>query len=204
MTRLTNDMRGEIVTALIHHTFDARVATLCDERAAIATSVYDLHYAKDRKAMDALPDGWLPTNDGVRFRAGATEWTLYFCGVLHGRYGAYSNLACMPSNKRVPQTKRVLERQSGRIVEVFDAQHPIAERVEASAASLDALNEEVNAAKRTAQATLNRFTTVEKLLEEWPEIKPFIPANKQPQAPVPALPTQHLNKMFDLPVEVMV
>lgn len=198
MTRLTNDMRADIVSALMTHKFDDEVSVLCDERAGIALAVYEHHYAGTLERMDKLPKGWLQTEGVVRFRAAGYNHQYNFSGRIFGRPQTLSSFI---SNKRENVEKRQQAQWVGRTLQTYEATHDIAVRVEKHEAAAAALAERVTQARAQATATLDRFTTVEKLIDAWPEIKPFIPAGKAPPPAVPALPTQHLNQMFDLPVE---
>lgn len=203
MTRLTNDTRGAIVTALIHHTFDDEVRVICDEREGIANDVYNLHYARDLKRMEALPKGWLPTDSDVQFEAAGSNYTLQFSGKLYGfRYTqrAENELCDFPSNQRDQVSHIFKYSEYNRTVAVFDAHSDIATRVELHRAAIESLSERIVTARKTAAATLAQYTTVEKLIEAWPEIEPFVPKAVAPPPSLPALPTAHLNALFGLPV----
>lgn len=204
MPRLTNDIRGTIVNALMVHKFDSAVEALCVERADIARQVYEHHYKRDLKRMNDLPDGWLLTDGDVKFDASGTIRSYYFSGKMYGSNWSsrWQNEVCdFPSNSgRVAVEYRFRADEHNRTICTFDANHPIAEAVERHEAAGEALAEQIKAARAQATATVGRFTTTEKLIEAWPEIKPFIPEKAAPPPALPALPTQHLNSMFDLPV----
>lgn len=202
MTRLTNDMRGTIVNALIEHTFDDRVAELVKERSIIALEIYALHYKRDGKRMDDLPDGWLPTAFNIKFVSGGCHNVYNLNGKIGTRYSRTLSFEHLKANHPETTLKRFkhCDVSSGPLM-AFDAEHPITRRIENNEALVASLHDEVLTAQKTARATLDRFTTVEKLLVDWPEIQPFIPPVAAPSPSLPALPTQHLNEMFDLPVE---
>jgi len=202
MTRLTNDMRSDIVHALMEHTFNDEVRVLCDERAAIANDVYDIHYTGKSERMEKLPKGWLRTDHDVQFRAAGTDHTYYLSGKInvYGRH-AIAPLMQFDANRREDVQRRFLQCDYGKTTQVFDPEHSISVRVQIHEASAVALVERVSNARAQAAATLDQFYTVEKLLEAWPEIKPFIPQAKRPAPALPAVPVAALNALFDLPVE---
>lgn len=199
MTRLTKDMCATISLGLIEHTFNSRVAALVVERAQIAQEIYDLHYKPDMKRINDLPEGWLPVHSSIAFESVGSRYNYHFSGQLFRRWSSQFSFQHLKANQPIHTHRRFKQSDNG-AVEVFDAKHPIAVRVEKHEAAAAALHNEVLTAWKTAGASLDNFTTVEKLLDEWPEVKPFVPAAVAPTPSLPALPTQHLNKMFDLPV----
>lgn len=205
MVRLTNDIRSTIVNALMEHKFDGEVAGLCAERAAIAAAVYDTHYKRDLKRINDLPEGWLRTDDDISFEASGTKRQYQFSGKIYGnrwteRWG--NDICDFKSNNVITLVyRRFRADDHGNTVAVYDANHPIAEAVEKHEARGEALAERIRTARKSAAATMGQFTTSEKLIEAWPEIAPFIPAQAAPKPSLPAVPVSHLNAPFDLPVE---
>jgi hypothetical protein len=195
-------MRSDIVHALMEHTFNDEVRVLCDERAAIANDVYDIHYAGKSERMEKLPDKWLRTYYRVEFRAAGADQAYY----LSGKIDVYARHEVAPlmqftANHREDVHRRVLNCDYARCLKVFEPESGISVRVQIHEASAVALAERVKNARAQAAATLDQFYTVEKLLEAWPEIKPFIPEAKRPAPALPAVPVAALNALFDLPVE---
>ena len=80
------------------------------------------------------------------------------------------------------------------------ADHPLAVEFESIIAEEKALDEERGALTTQVRAVLNRFTTVAKLLKEWPEASELLPskvAEAKPQ--LPAVQVADLNKLVGLP-----
>lgn len=197
--RLNNDMRDEITNAVILHKFEQEARELCDEHAAIALEIYDDVYADDRKAMNDLPDGWLPEAVDITVNSGGERHTFRFDGSTQ-RYGRAAGHWVLREIKRDENNKRVKSVDNCyKATKAYPTRSPITKRIDKYQQMLGKFNERTGDAQRQTRAMLDKFYTVEKLLEAWPEIKPFIPEKQRP-VQLPAVPTKALNEMLDLPV----
>jgi len=197
MARLVNAMREGIIDRLMTHTFNERIEALHATHAAAAMAAYvDIYDAPTRKRMDDLPDGWLATDNDIRIEASASTIVLEFSGNFpyYGKHASLHVVGAMAHYMRFPV------RDKGRTLKVYDGGTPIAERVTEFMERRDALMSEMQLARKRAAATLDTVHTLEKLIEQWPEIEPFIDEKDRP-VPVTALtiPTDQLNELFKLP-----
>lgn len=209
--RLTNNMRGCIVNAVLEHKFNPIIADLAKDFAALADDVYKIAFRKTLAQIDALPEGWLPTDDDIQVEFGAGKMLrLNFNGRFTARYGStvidgvhvseadLHSFASFPGavHKRFPANKK------GVCVASFDARESLSLRYEELSNKKIDLISSFNKARTETGVAVGRFTTIDKMLEAWPEIEPFtkgIAAAPKPQ--LPAVPVVKLNEMLGLPVD---
>lgn len=195
MTRLTKDIRDEIVLDLLRHSFKERVEALYAERAALAQAIYeDVFSAETRKKMQSLPEGWLPEVKGINARLGSDYSSFDFSG---GLYGEINRIA----KNGKDETRRVPSKHKGGCVASYDATHKLALENERLANLRKSLCEEIETAKRAADTAVNAVSTVKRLIEVWPEVNPFASKHSAEKPQLPAVPTDQLNKILGLPVE---
>jgi hypothetical protein len=196
--RLTNEIREEISTAMLRHKFSAELSALVADRAEFALAVYfDLYKVADRKRIDALPDGWLPTSSEIKYRAGASYESTPFNGRFHGDL-----------NTALPITKEPVksvylpfaEKHNRSCVASYDTDHKLAVQHSELQTRFKDISSRYEVAKGQVRAALSRANTTGRLIELWPEAQPFC---KPYEAAAPALPTIRtaaLNALLDLPV----
>lgn len=180
-TRLTQWSRLQITNRLISNRFDPEEAALKERRRGIALAVYhDLYPADLFAKMNALPDGWLPTDDGIKVQFGEHSASYRW---LH--LGAY-----LP----------FLAKHHGQCVKKYDQTHEIARAYgDLTLAEAD-LNERRSKAKVQVRSALEKFRYLEDLTKEWPEAAPFALAffNAKPAPKLPTLRTSELNALLGL------
>lgn len=200
MTKLTKWMREGIAKKVMIHRFREQADALAADYAALAADVYnDLYTEAERKKMDALPEGWLPTSDDVYVQfgeSGRTYQHLRFDGDL---YGVARRYASSREGDRI--RKRILAKhnRSG-CAKVYEDKHELSQRASALREREAEMAKAADAAQRQIEAALNSASTIKRLVEMWPEIEPFAADYDDKPKPVPALPTDQLNKLLDLPV----
>jgi hypothetical protein len=195
--RLTNEIRDEIKAAVLRHRFGKELAGLVKDRAKFARAVYDNVFSTaDRKRMNDLPDGWLPSTGSVAFKAATTYVDLNLSGRFSGEL-----------NSSLPPTKgddRVwlsipTNRKNGCLV-TYEADHLLAIRwaeLEAAFRDIEARHRE---AKSQLSAALAKASTMARLIELWPEMAPFCKPYEAVAPSLPSIPTSRLNALLDLPV----
>lgn len=77
--------------------------------------------------------------------------------------------------------------------------HWFAKAIDANDAERRAIRGEYTTLKSTVFANLNKFGTVKKLVEAWPEIEPFLPKVAKPAGTGLALSREDLNAICGLP-----
>lgn len=194
-TRLNIDNRNAIIKDALAHRFGAEVKALIDERAEFAAAVYDDICKKaDRLKMAELPDGWLPKTDNIAVQFGADFTRIYFNGRVHGDL-------CKATDYRRDDERRVLAKHNSGCAKAYEATHKLASEHARLRAKETDLRTAYKQAAQSMMTALNRVSTVKKLIETWPEIAPFASCHETGKPSLPALPTDQLNKLLDLPVE---
>lgn len=200
-TRLTNTIRERIALAVLRHRFSDSIEAMIADKAAFADEVYcDIYKKSDREKISALPAGWLPEEHRVGVKFDNTKFSyenIDFSGCVYGKI----------SRTRVPQEKsepaprrRVLTKHSHGCAKVYDEGHRLAKKFVALKEREDELKVAIVAAERQVNAALESATTINKLVEIWPEVEPFARQFDKSPIKVPAVPTEQLNKLLDLPV----
>lgn len=179
MARLTNDIRQQIITRLIEHGFSKRWAALDVEENALALEVYnDIYPPKIQAQMQAMPAGFLSERGSIYCKFGSDCHVLDFGGNA---------------------TKRMADKHIGVVAKVYAANSPFAQKYSEWKFKNETLRDEYRQAKGTAQGILVSVRSVEKLLEAWPECKPFVESVTPVPKPLPpALPIPEINAMLGL------
>ncbi len=206
-TRLTKDMRKAIVKALMAHRYGAEAKALCDECEALMQDAFKEVMGDAYGRLDDLPEGWFPTvkQDFIEFRSVEsffkTKWNgegvcyqiKYDPDGIYGRNKAWPVFfnKCVRIPYRLARATQTIN--SGAL---YDRAANLAMRTRRHV-------EEYNGAEKYANGVLNAFTTVEKLITEWPDIEPFIPQKQVDAARaaknLPAVPVEDMRKKFKLP-----
>jgi hypothetical protein len=198
-TRLTTHLRERITNAVLTHRFNEAVEALISDRAAFAEEVYNDVYRKtDREKMAALPEGWLPTEGQINVQFGDHRGyeSLDYRGHLYGPL----NKARKPGGKADPVIRRALNKHYRHCAKVYDADHRLSKKYEDLQARQKELCRQYDEAKRQVEAAVNSASTINRLVEMWPEVEPFARSFDASPLKVPSIPTDQLNKLLDLPV----
>lgn len=218
MPKLNKDIREEILTGLLRHAFLKRYEEREQRMARLAQDAYE--EALDipaRRLIESLPAGWLDERDRFTVYFGGQSATLYFDGslvsVIPRRYRGGGIEASLPnfslagclargsSRKAVPNRRFPRNMLQGENLSL-DANHELSQEWLSFTSSLSTFMEEVDTAAVKSWAALQTVTTPEKLLKEWPEVGPYIPARAwQLNSPrsLPTIRTEDLNKSLRLP-----
>lgn len=177
--RLSNYIREQVLNAVLKHAFEAREKALEAEKFALGDAVYnDIYPEPLRKQMAALPDGFLPTDGGVKVQFDGQRFTHVYFG----------------------ERRRIAKSHEYNAARVYDAKHPLTARYDAWKKAQDDLDAEKSKAKSSAEAVLNSVTTVKKLIEVWPEVEQFArPFAVESPSRAIALPIRELNARLGLP-----
>lgn len=194
--RLTNAMRDDIRAKLIEHRFGEEEKSLVAEAMALGPRVYDALMGEHKAAALALPDGFVKRSR--RFVVSLPA------GESHFDTGWDGNAAVLVISKRSYRYHPVVLPDALPLPE-DKWPHPL-RKEDAVFAEIDGLNlravklvEARNEMNEKLTATLGAFTTVNKLVEAWPEVLPFCPSTSEFAAPfLPAVPTDELNKALNL------
>lgn len=198
MTRLTNSMREQIVTALLKHRFATEITALIKERATFAEAVYnDIFKKSDREKMQSLPEGWLCSENHISVRFGEGHWgyqNLSFNGSYSSKLNRIAEVEPASIYRLLPQ------KHSRGCAAVYAEDSKICIKYNEISNKIDALIDEVNEAEIQVKAGLSKATTIAGLIKSWPEIEPFTKSFSKTKSNLPAIPTSTLNSILDLPV----
>lgn len=186
-TKLTNHLRNEIHAGVMKHRFGAEVLAEKERWFDFAEEIYNASYPPALQAqMEALPNGFLPTSDSV-------------CFLIHDgerKHTHRSHNIPMRHRRRTSQNC-----QYGNALLTVNAKSKIDNKLrELSKAATDFADIK-NKVEGELRSALASFTTVEKLIAGWPEVKPFIPAIEVANRQLPVPIVSELNKTFKLPVK---
>lgn len=190
--KLTTGLREQITRKVLHHRFQEEYEKLIAKGAKVADKVYnDVFSKKERDLMATLPEGWLPTDDDISIQTNEGYRRLNFNGSFYLEGFQRSNTVEM---RRFPKS-----RMSG-AAKVYDAGDKLGEEINKLEEAKKDLEARIANTKRQVQAALNSVTTLGKLKTEWPEIAPFCP-ELEAGSNLPAIPTNKLNELLNLPAE---
>lgn len=203
MTRLTNGMRETILENLIKHKYDAIKPVMMKERAGIALAIYNRVYnPKVRAKMDELPDGWLQTHNDIMIRFETENMRFAFNG-YHSNYTNHvlryiydCNVASI--TKKFPHS----DLKGSTLAVINKSNDELGLRIYEHIKLETQYCTEIRNLKKTLENTLASFTTTEKLVEAWSEVKEFVPGPVVTATNLPAIPVADLNKSLGLPVNV--
>lgn len=177
--RLTNDLRER----LIRHRFEEPEGELEAREQRLADRLYNALYTNsERHRMMKLPNGWLKERLDIEVSMPGRGWVV---------------LKFREPLRFQDQTGRcVLSLNTEDHSELIQDLH---EYLEAK----DMLSRTRQQARRDISAVLKSVHTDKRLLEVWPEVKPFLQeiVPLQPKSNLPAVPIQNLNTMLKLKKE---
>lgn len=195
MTRLTNDMRGEIVNAVMFHKYNEPAVAMVRRLTLLADDVYkDVLSCRERDLIDQLPKDWLVTDTHVYIHVeNLNSYQIYFAGI---RYT--DDLIPFLNDDFEIEYRRIPYKFKGNVWKVYEPDNILICKVIETFEDKKELIKEINADRKRLTATIDKFTTVEKLIDAWPEVEKFVPEQKKP-IKLPALPVEELNRQFNLP-----
>ena len=202
MSKLTNTLRDQIQRSLLTHVFKKRVEELITKHAEFAAKVYDDFYtAEERRKMNALPEGWLRTDDDFKVVFGELSSSyrhLSFNGLFHA-----DGLSGISYTKPERVYRRFLSAGWDYPKKKYESNHPLSKEVYELQDLVKDLEAEIKERRETCRGILYSCTTANSLVKAWPEIRPFIPEYcfQKQDSRVIALPLEKLNKNFNLPKE---
>lgn len=193
--KLTTTIRTKIVNRILSHRFGGEIAALIADRAAFAQRCYeDVYDASARRKMDALPRGWLPTDDDITLSFAGSVDRVQFSGAI---YGELNGLAPERTDAlRLPVASTHLHN----VAQVYEAGEQRAIEHALLVTRRQNLTQAVVDARRQVEAVVNTATTTGKLREIWPESAAFLEDFEDVKLSLPAVPVKTLNEMLDLPV----
>lgn len=173
--KLTGIIRKDILNNLVLKAFDEEHKALKAEENLLAIAAWEASFKPEHlKLIKQCPPLWFSRTRTIK-----------------GRFG-YQHINLTTENEvPLPDSKTYATIVS------LEENHELAAKVLAWKKRWDDFEARRDKAKRMAQATLDSVTTVGRLIEVWPEVKPFIP--EMAKAGLPMVPVKALNEAFKLP-----
>jgi hypothetical protein len=193
--KLTDAIREKICRAMLAHRFGNEAQSICMQYHQLAHSLYLRLYApKVRAQMDALPEGWLPTERTFPVQLGGEYWEadLRFDAVGGRRRSGLE----LPGFNR----HRFLDRDArqSRVLLQLEAADAFAIEYERIRAIECDFCERRADAERQIEAALSAVSSTGRLREFWPEAMPFVDRCIPTVVRLPAPPVASLNAMLGL------
>lgn len=177
--RLAVYMKDVIQQALLERAFGERQKAINAAKAGLGDKVYkEMYTLKERRFMVQAPDGFLPQLTSVRVQ---------FAGDF-----AHLSLSAPRPGASEQRTKK------------YDANHPYTDTFRDLNAKQKELEADRRQAKAELRAKLDSVSTVARLIEVWPEVRPFAAKfleKKVAEKKLPVIQNDALNNTFKLPVE---
>ncbi len=208
--RLNAANRRDIMKDVLAYRFEPDVRRLQAERRELASETYHDVLGENLKLANSLPDGWLRESNHI-----SVQFGMGFDGFAHLNFSGE-----ISASKRVTPNitdqyviLRLLGDQEERFHRVPSSLSHCAKRYsegdvltlryQAQQEALKLLDAAVGKAVAELNSALARYTTVDQLVEAWPEIRPFAEKHttRVVETALPALPTDQLNKLLGLPVD---
>lgn len=163
--RLTKYQIERAMERLLEHRFKEERDAVQARLSAVGDAVYEIAFPEaQRRRMDALPKGWLPEVDSVRFQVG----------------DAGVRCSSLSASRRVPDSR------SCGVLLVVSPTDPVALDYESADRDEKSLNEDQRALRRELRV-LYQFTTLPKLRDAWPEAVQFFAVDEPPTPNLPAV-----------------
>lgn len=177
--RLSNYIREQVRDAILAHSFSDREKALDAREKELALEFYnDLYPEAVRTHMYALPNGFLEVRSTIRVQ------------VVGESYHSLD----------LPEKKRVADCWASNPGKVYEADHPLGEKLRTYLKDRAQFKREREEAKTGAWAVLESVTTVNKLIQVWPEVEQFArPFAVESPSRAIALPIKDLNARLGLP-----
>lgn len=202
-TRLTNHIREALLKKLLERAFKSRCDEFLKRAAAFAVRVHADVFGSDLTKMDALPNGWLPTDDDIMVRFGGDNTRVSFRGSL-GAGGIPDAFRKCGSTGGDNVYLRFTSSKKGTTAKVYNARDALAAEYEALINDRKDLSDEIERAARTAKAAMDSCSSIQKLISVWPEVEEFASeflVDGERKALLPDVPRAQLNAILNLPPE---
>lgn len=184
--RLTNEHRSTIAKRLLEHRFQKQQDEYEQAMVQLAEDVYADLYPQDLlDKLKALPAGAFPMRSEFTVTFGS-EWC---------------HLEFRERKKGEREERLFFYEHRNSAIKVYEARSPFADRYHKIQHVMKQVREECRSAKAATMAILSKPSTLNKLVEIWPEVAPFTAdIGNGPACVALAIPIPEINKALNLPV----
>lgn len=178
--RITVSMKDAIVSRLMTHAFNQREQELISADLELGNQIYADVYSPDTIAkFNEFPEGYFPEE---------TDLAVRFQGVKDYVKVNFSR-------------RRIAYCHDRGVVKVYDNDNEFTREYDRLSDIRKKLEDDKKRVRREAQAIIESVTTLKKLIEIWPEVKPFVAGlDEQDIRNLPMIPIRELNRELGLPV----
>jgi len=198
--RLTNALRGYILSDVIKHAFQKKLDDMVMEEIQLAHDVFDHVYKHDLELLANSKPHLFPKVSAYKVVLNAEHHQLSFASPS---FNSYTLFQFPISFKTLERAARPVpnEALNHRPITQLTAASKLGRRVARAEHISDQFVETVRSAVSSANAILDSTSSFNKLIEAWPEIESFAkPYMNQSSTNLPAVQTTALNAMLDIPV----
>lgn len=203
--KLNKTICSTIVRRALQHRFSFGVYELINAQREFSHAFYnDVYNVETRNKMLALPEGWLPSATGIYGRFG-TDWDQI---TFDGRWGLDRDATQCISEKHekmlkgIPSSFPVLSKHNGYglVIKAYPGNHKMTDKHRDLVNRRSDQLEQIRSAKKVLEVALGSVSTINRVLENWPDLEPFC-KDLVPVTPnLPAVTRTQINAMLDLPV----
>lgn len=209
--KLTKHSKEQLARKLLTYRFAEKsnpIPELLAQGAKLAHDIYVDSLGKDLEKVKIIPDGWLPSADYIQvsFPSDKYSW-IYFNGSYLLREAGLDSWSYrwFPPLKDIEDVTYPVPANLDRgCFAKYDAKHPITVRYNQLVRQAENLGEDFRKHYDIITAALDEVRTTKQLLENWPEIEPFLLDyyGEEKKSVAVAIPVKDLNQMFELPKEL--
>ena len=189
---LNKSIKEQIVNNILAHCFDEKMKNLEKKYLSLSNDIYNEKMNPLSKHINELPKGLMKESTKMAVVFAGKRTYIYFGGTFRTQ----------PQFGNTWEDGRVYRPWNDRERLEYKARHPFAIRRDGYLAESGLLIEERNKLKSKTAGSLEGVRTLKKLLEQWPEVKQFLPddlAKSQPQALM--IPAKELNSIIQKAAE---
>ncbi|MEJ1412806.1 MAG: Nmad5 family putative nucleotide modification protein [Candidatus Sedimenticola sp. (ex Thyasira tokunagai)] len=185
--RLNKRIRSAVADAIINSTTKERITTLKKREVALGDKIYAFAVGKHVKAMKALPQGWFVQRTELNLLIKSED------GKRSIRYMRIDNEGVSRYHGIPVSESRLLPSCYANGAITLDRDHRLADEARAIIAAHDSLCADSKKLRETLWGMLEGYTTVEKLVKEWPECEAHLPVEFEAPKRLPAVTPQQVN-----------
>lgn len=199
--RLTKSIREAILKDLLRHAFLTEATDMLNRACALAEDVFTDLYGEHLDTMNKLPSCFFTTSNQFRVVFDTDHAYLSFTYGI-GTYLAdeFRAIGMRPLQKKDRRVPFVMTTNSA--CKVFPGDHDLTKRHAALKDEKASLTEKMRKARRSAVAVLDSVSTINRLVDVWPEARQFAEAYRvqgERKALLPVVPREELNSALGLP-----
>lgn len=205
MTKMTNEIRKAVVRDILVYRYQKAMQALIVERQKLTVEVWEACFSKDKqKLLREAPSSFFYKSSNFNVQVSGRTLQFYTSGDFVDRdsYNPkfqptfYNQIkGKVPPPDPLPLPYKSIHGTVG----VIDSGTPLAERVMDVFNRSDTFEKEMATARAELYAALDSFTTVEKMIQIWPDVEKFAKPFIARPTFLPATQINRMNTLLKLP-----